>query len=336
MQNIDNLIQYSKQNNNQISLKDIEKLKLNEEQYEELMQQLSLNKIDIVTEELEEIDETNEFFNIEDSVKQYLKEIGKRPLLSVEEEFELFKEYKNGNNKAKTKIIESNLRLVVSIAKKYNNAQFTSINILDLIQEGNIGLIKAIDKFDIEKGYKLSTYATWWIRQAISRAVGNQCRTIRIPAHTNEKLNKIKHFKTEYFTIHGYDPSTKECADFIEMSEEEVENLLYVSQDIVSINTPVGEDSNLTLEELIPDTTCEYEECDEKLYFDSLLKVMEECLTPKEYKVVLMRVGKLVKGVGSNYPMTLEEVGKEFNVTRERIRQLEAKAYRKLRRPKRI
>lgn len=336
MKKFASIIEYAKQNNNELSLKDINKLKLNEEEYEELMFELSNNKINIIEEKSYDFEEINASNDIEDSVKQYLKEIGKRPLLSFEEENKLFEEYKKGNVKAKTKIIESNLRLVVSIAKKYNTSQNNSLNILDLIQEGNLGLMKAVEKFDVSKGYRLSTYATWWIRQSMSRAIGEQSRLIRMPVHSHERVNKIRRFKREYFTKYGFEPTFKECAEFIGISEEETVRLLHMSQDVMSLQTPIGEESDTILEDMIPDAICEQEISDEKLYCDKVFKVMEECLTPREYKVILMRIGKIIKGIGSDHPMTLEEAGKELDVTRERIRQIEAKALRKLRSPNRF
>ena len=336
MKSFEQIIQDSKQNNNEILLKTLNKLNLNEAEYEELMQQLSLNKINIIDEKIEDFSDMSDFPDIEDSMKQYLKEIGRRPLLSAEEEFNLFEEYKKGNTKAKTKLIESNLRLVVSIVKRYSTPQNNSLNILDLIQEGNIGLVKAVDKFDASKGFKLSTYATWWIRQAISRAIGDQCRLIRMPVHSHERANKIRRFKREYFSKNGFEPTIKECAEFVGIPEGEAKRLLHISQDVMSLQTPIGEDTDSVLEDMIPDTVCEYEEADEKMYCDKIFKVMEACLTPREYKVVLMRIGKIINGVGADHPMTLEEAGEELYVTRERIRQIEAKALRKLKMPNRF
>lgn len=336
MEMIEKIIISAKQNNNEISLNDINKLNLNETEYDALMIELSKYGITITEEPVEEFGDMVNAIDAEDSVKQYLKEIGRRPLLNSEEEFKLFKEYESGSKVAKTKLIEANLRLVVSVAKKYNNSQFSSLTILDLIQEGNVGLMKAVEKFDPDKGYRFSTYSTWWIRQAITRSIADQSRMIRIPVHVYDALNKMKRFKRSYLAANGYEPTIKECADFVGITEKEAERLFDITQEMVSLQSPVGEDHDSVLEEMISDPSCEFADSDEKLYCDKVFKVMKECLTPREYAIVLMRIGKQINGVGSNHPMTLEEVGEEMSITRERVRQVEAKALRKLKVPNRF
>ena len=263
----------------------------------------------------------------EDPVKVYLKEIGQIPLLSAEEEKELAIRIANGDEKAKKKLTEANLRLVVSITKKYVGR---GMSFLDLIQEGNLGLIKAVSKFDYEKGFKFSTYATWWIRQAITRSIADQARTIRIPVHMIETINKVKKAGSVLLHQNGRDATAEEIAAELKMSTDKVREIMRMAQEPVSLETPIGEDDS-HLGDFIPDE-------DAKAPADaaSIMMLKEEIrevlktLTPREAKVLVMRFG-----LNDGHPKTLEEVGAEFNVTRERIRQIEAKALRKLRHPSR-
>ena len=264
----------------------------------------------------------------DDPVKVYLKEIGSVPLLSAEEEMELAKRTAEGDEKAKKRLSEANLRLVVSIAKRYLGR---GMHFLDLIQEGNLGLIKAVEKFDYSKGFKFSTYATWWIRQAITRAIADQARTIRIPVHMVETMNKVKRVSGQLLHNNGQEPTPEEIAQELKISPEKVREIMKASQDPVSLETPIGEEDDSHLGDFIPDgdAPAPVEEASNTLLKEQLLEVLDT-LTPREKKVLQMRFG-----IGSGKPKTLEEVGKEFDVTRERIRQIEAKALRKLRHPSR-
>lgn len=266
---------------------------------------------------------TSEEANVDDSVKMYLKEIGKIPLLSAEEEKDLAIRTKEGDTEAKDKLVESNLRLVVSIAKKYMNR---GLSLLDLIQEGNIGLIKAVDKFDYSKGFKFSTYATWWIRQAITRAIADQARTIRIPVHMVETINKLTRVQRQLVQDLGRDPDIDELAAEMKMTPEKIREIQRISQDPVSIDKPVGEEEDsklgdfLSSDELVaPD-----EEVARNLLKEELIQVLG-ILTDRESKVLRLRFG-----LDDGKQRTLEDVGKSLGVTRERIRQIEAKAIRKL------
>lgn len=265
---------------------------------------------------------------MDDPVKVYLKEIGRVPLLTPEEEIELAIRIADGDEEAKKKLAESNLRLVVSIAKRYVGR---GMQFLDLIQEGNLGLIKAVDKFDYTKGFKFSTYATWWIRQAITRAIADQARTIRIPVHMVETINKVK--KTNSLLLHknGRDPTAEEIAAEIDLPVEKVREILRVAQEPVSLETPIGEEEDSHLGDFIPDddALAPADAASQLLLKEQLAEVLKT-LTPREEKVLALRFG-----LEDGHPRTLEEVGKEFNVTRERIRQIEAKALRKLRHPSR-
>ncbi len=265
---------------------------------------------------------------MDDPVKVYLKEIGRVPLLTPEEEIELAIRISEGDEAAKQKLAESNLRLVVSIAKRYVGR---GMQFLDLIQEGNLGLIKAVDKFDFTKGFKFSTYATWWIRQAITRAIADQARTIRIPVHMVETINKVK--KTSSLLLHknGRDPTAEEIAKELDMPVEKVREILRVAQEPVSLETPIGEEEDSHLGDFIPDddALAPADAASMLLLKEQLADVLKT-LTPREEKVLSLRFG-----LEDGHPRTLEEVGKEFNVTRERIRQIEAKALRKLRHPSR-
>ena len=265
---------------------------------------------------------------IEDPVRMYLKEIGKVPLLTSEEEIELAKRMELGDEEAKKKLAEANLRLVVSIAKRYVGR---GMQFLDLIQEGNLGLIKAVEKFEYRKGYKFSTYATWWIRQAITRAIADQARTIRIPVHMVETINKVKKVSSQLLHEYGHDPSAEEIAERLDMPVDKVREIMRVAQEPVSLETPIGEEEDSHLGDFIPDDDAPVpaEAASQTLLKEQLADVLKT-LTPREEKVLRLRFG-----LEDGRPRTLEEVGKEFNVTRERIRQIEAKALRKLRHPSR-
>ena len=266
--------------------------------------------------------------NVDDPVKMFLKEIGKIPLLTYEQENDLAERMVNGDNEAKKQLIESNLRLVVSIAKKYIGR---GMHFLDLIQEGNLGLIKAVDKFDQSKGYKFSTYATWWIRQAITRAIADQARTIRIPVHMVETINKLIRTSRHLLQTLGREPTSEEIAAELEMPVEKVREVLKVAQEPISLETPVGEEDESNLGNFIPDDDAPSpsEQAADVLLREHIEEVMQT-LTPREAKVLKLRFG-----LQDGRMRTLEEVGKEFMVTRERIRQIEAKALRKLRHPSR-
>ena len=269
-----------------------------------------------------------ENLNVDDPVKMFLKEIGKIRLLTYEEENILAERMLKGDKEAKKQLIESNLRLVVSIAKKYIGR---GMHFLDLIQEGNLGLIKAVDKFDQSKGYKFSTYATWWIRQAITRAIADQARTIRIPVHMVETINKLIRTSRHLLQTLGREPTPEEIAAELEMPVERVREVLKVAQDPISLETPVGEEDESNLGNFIPDEDAPSpsEQAADVLLREHIEEVMQT-LTPREAKVLKLRFG-----LQDGRMRTLEEVGKEFDVTRERIRQIEAKALRKLRHPSR-
>ena len=265
---------------------------------------------------------------IDDPVKIYLKEIGSVPLLSPDEETELAKRMAEGDSYAKKRLSEANLRLVVSIAKKYVGR---GMQFLDLIQEGNLGLLKAVEKFDYTKGFKFSTYATWWIRQAITRAIADQARTIRIPVHMVETITKVKKVSSQLLHETGHDPSAEEIADKLEMPAERVREIMRIAQDPVSLETPIGEDEDSHLGDFIPDddAPAPADAASLMLLKEQLNEVLST-LTDREAKVLRLRFG-----LEDGRSRTLEEVGKEFDVTRERIRQIEAKALRKLRHPSR-
>ena len=282
---------------------------------------------DILLDDVKDMDFV-ENLNVDDPVKMFLKEIGKIPLLTFEQENELAERMVNGDEEAKKQLIESNLRLVVSIAKKYIGR---GMHFLDLIQEGNLGLIKAVDKFDQTKGYKFSTYATWWIRQAITRAIADQARTIRIPVHMVETINKLIRTSRHLLQTLGREPTPEEIAEELEMPVEKVREVLKVAQEPISLETPVGEEDESNLGNFIPDEDAPSpsEQAADVLLREHIEEVMTT-LTPREAKVLKLRFG-----LQDGRMRTLEEVGKEFMVTRERIRQIEAKALRKLRHPSR-
>ena len=278
---------------------------------------------------LEDIDLTNmEGISVDDPVRMYLREIGKIPLLTYEQELDLAQRILNGEEGAKQKLTESNLRLVVSIAKKYVGR---GMLLLDLIQEGNMGLIKAVEKFDYTKGFKFSTYATWWIRQAITRAIADQARTIRIPVHMVETIHKVSRYQRQLLQELGREPTPEEIGEEMGLSAERVREIQKISQEPVSLETPIGEEEDSHLGDFIPDEDASEpsEAASFSLLKEQLMEVLDT-LTPREKKVLELRFG-IVDG----RTRTLEEVGKEFNVTRERIRQIEAKALRKLRHPSR-
>ena len=329
---------------------------LTEEKIEQLYDFMEQNSVDILAiqtdrqeevdlgdepdnlEELEELESTEELEKMElttpegvsydDPVRMYLKEIGKIPLLNFEEEVELAKKIENGDEEAKKRLAEANLRLVVSIAKRYVGR---GMHFLDLIQEGNMGLIKAVDKFEYQKGYKFSTYATWWIRQAITRAIADQGRTIRIPVHMVETINRIIRVSRDMVQRLGREPSEEELAKELDMEVEQVQKIMKIAQEPVSLETPIGEEEDSHLGDFIQDDNIPdpAEAAAYTLMREQLLEVLDT-LNERERKVLKLRFG-LVDGRSR----TLEEVGKEFHVTRERIRQIEAKALRKLRHPSR-
>lgn len=262
----------------------------------------------------------------EDPVRMYLKEIGTVPLLNAEEELRLAKRKADGDNSAKERLIEANLRLVVSIAKRYTGR---GMSFLDLVQEGNLGLIKGVEKFDYAKGYKLSTYATWWIRQSVTRALADQARTIRVPVHMVETINKMSKMQRKLTLELGYEPSVSELAEALEMSEDKVMEIMQIAREPASLETPIGEEDDSNLGDFVADNNVvtpegNVESVMLREHIDALLGDLKE----RERQVIVLRFG-----LEDGHPRTLEEVGKEFNVTRERIRQIEAKALRKLRNP---
>ncbi|MDP4176718.1 MAG: RNA polymerase sigma factor RpoD [Bacillota bacterium] len=314
---------------------ELEEIDLNPEQIEKIYEVLESMGIDVIGDiqetEVQEEDldlSVPEGIAIDDPVRMYLKEIGKVPLLSPEEEIELAQRIENNDSYAKKKLAEANLRLVVSIAKRYVGR---GMLFLDLIQEGNLGLIKAVEKFDYRKGYKFSTYATWWIRQAITRAIADQARTIRIPVHMVETINKLIRVSRQLLQELGREPQAEEIAKLMEMPEDKVREIMKIAQEPVSLETPIGEEEDSHLGDFIPDdeAPAPAEAAAFTMLKEQLINVLDT-LTPREEKVLRLRFG-----LDDGRARTLEEVGKEFNVTRERIRQIEAKALRKLRHPSR-
>ena len=262
----------------------------------------------------------------EDPVRMYLKEIGTVPLLTAEEEYSLAMKKQEGDEYAKQRLIEANLRLVVSIAKRYTGR---GMSFLDLVQEGNLGLIKGVEKFDPEKGFKLSTYATWWIRQSVTRALADQARTIRVPVHMVETINKMSKMQRKLTLELGYEPSVKELAEHLDMTEEKVQEIMQIAREPASLETPIGEEDDSNLGDFVADANVlspegNVESVMLREHIDSLLDDLKE----RERQVIVLRFG-----LEDGHPRPLEEVGREFNVTRERIRQIEAKALRKLRNP---
>ncbi len=316
-------------------LDEVENIDLSPEQIEKIYEVLesmgievqgAANDVDIIEEEIDL--SVPEGIAIDDPVRMYLKEIGKVPLLSSEEEMELAKQIEEGSQYAKKKLAEANLRLVVSIAKRYVGR---GMLFLDLIQEGNLGLIKAVEKFDFRKGFKFSTYATWWIRQAITRAIADQARTIRIPVHMVETINKLIRVQRQLLQELGRDPFPEEISKVMDLPVEKVREIQKIAQEPVSLETPIGEEEDSHLGDFIPDddAPAPAEAAAFTMLKEQLINVLDT-LTPREEKVLRLRFG-----LDDGRARTLEEVGKEFNVTRERIRQIEAKALRKLRHPSR-
>ena len=351
---LDELIERGKNKKNVLEYQEItdtfQDLKLDEEQYELVVQIIEKADIDVLRVQEEEVPERElasiegenseeadlenidltipDSVNIEDPVRMYLKEIGKVPLLTADEEIELAKRMEEGDEEAKKRLAEANLRLVVSIAKRYVGR---GMLFLDLIQEGNLGLIKAVEKFDYRKGYKFSTYATWWIRQAITRAIADQARTIRIPVHMVETINKLIRVNRQLLQELGREPTPEETAEEMNLPVERVREILKISQEPVSLETPIGEEEDSHLGDFIQDDNVPVpaEAAAFTLLKEQLTEVLQT-LTEREQKVLELRFG-----LRDGRARTLEEVGKEFNVTRERIRQIEAKALRKLRHPSR-
>ncbi|MCI5621919.1 MAG: RNA polymerase sigma factor RpoD [Lachnospiraceae bacterium] len=353
MAKLQELLALAKQKKNSLEYQEISEffkdMELNAEEFEKILDFLEVNNIDVLRimdeDEMEEVvlldpDDDEEIeeekidlsvpdgVSIEDPVRMYLKEIGKVPLLTAEEEIELAKRMELGDQEAKKRLAEANLRLVVSIAKRYVGR---GMLFLDLIQEGNLGLIKAVEKFDYRKGYKFSTYATWWIRQAITRAIADQARTIRIPVHMVETINKLIRVSRQLLQELGREPTPEEIAAEMNMPVERVREILKISQEPVSLETPIGEEEDSHLGDFIQDDNVPVPA--DAAAFTLLKEQLEEVLgtlTEREQKVLTLRFG-----LDDGRARTLEEVGKEFNVTRERIRQIEAKALRKLRHPSR-
>ncbi len=296
------------------------------------MEDIKIDDIDLGMVDVKDEDGSSpapeQSMTIDDPVKVYLKEIGRVPLLTSEEEIELAIRISDGDVSAKQRLSEANLRLVVSIAKRYLGR---GMQFLDLIQEGNLGLIKAVEKFDYTKGFKFSTYATWWIRQAITRAIADQARTIRIPVHMVETINKVKKVQSQLLHQNGHEPSPDEIAEEIDMPVDKVREIMRVAQEPVSLETPIGEEEDSHLGDFIPDNDAPApaDAASHTMLREQLSDVLST-LTPREAKVLKLRFG-----LEDGRSRTLEEVGKEFNVTRERIRQIEAKALRKLRHPSR-
>lgn len=315
-----------------------EKFEMDPEQIDNVYEILENMGVEVIGDFESEMDEVRvensidlsitEGISTEDHVRMYLKEIGKVSLLSAKEEIELSQRMENGDVEAKRKLAEANLRLVVSIAKRYVGR---GMQFLDLIQEGNMGLIKAVEKFDYKKGYKFSTYATWWIRQAITRAIADQARTIRIPVHMVETINKLLRVSRQLVQELGREPQIEEIAEEMGVTVEKVREIMKISQEPVSLETPIGEEEDSHLGDFIPDDIAQApaDAAAFTMLKEQLLEVLET-LTPREEKVLRLRFG-----LDDGRQRTLEEVGKEFNVTRERIRQIEAKALRKLRHPSR-
>ena len=290
---------------------------------------IKVNKAQDNAEEMEDLNKIASQVQVDDPVKMYLKDIGKVPLLTSDEEIEYAKRMADGDEYARKKLSEANLRLVVSIAKKYVGR--TSMQFLDLIQEGNLGLLKAVEKFDYTKGFRFSTYATWWIRQSITRAIADQARTIRIPVHMVETINKLIRVSRQLLQTLGRDPTAQEIAEKMGITEQRVCEIQKIAQDPVSLENPVGEEEDSKIGDFVEDETIKSPvETAAQLILKEQLLAAIDTLTPREQKVIRLRYG-----LDDSHPRTLEEVGREFDVTRERIRQIEAKALRKLRHPNR-
>ncbi len=359
MEKLKKLVELGKSKNNTLDINDINDfftgVTLSEEQLENIYNYLESQNIDVLRvmtddptpmettileeddddfvmsgEEEEDIDldaiDLLDGIGTEDPVRMYLKEIGTVPLLTAEEELELAKRKSEGDQEAKERLIEANLRLVVSIAKRYTGR---GMSFLDLVQEGNLGLIKGVEKFDYTKGYKLSTYATWWIRQSVTRALADQARTIRVPVHMVETINKMSKMQRKLTLELGYEPSVSELAAALDMSEEKVMEIMQIAREPASLETPIGEEDDSNLGDFVADSNAVTPEGNvESVMLREHIDVLLDDLKDREKQVVILRFG-----LEDGHPRTLEEVGKEFNVTRERIRQIEAKALRKLRNP---
>ncbi len=337
---LDQLVSIGKEKKGMVDQDDINELfadvELEPNSIEQIYDYLETNNVGVIenandygTEDIDlDLSDLTEGINIDDPVRMYLKEIGKVPLLSADQEIELAQRMEEGDQEAKKRLAEANLRLVVSIAKRYVGR---GMQFLDLIQEGNLGLIKAVEKFDYTKGYKFSTYATWWIRQAITRAIADQARTIRIPVHMVETINKLMRVSRQLLQELGRDPSAEEIAKYMDMPVNKVREIMKISQEPVSLETPIGEEEDSHLGDFIPDDDIPVpaEAAAFTLLKEQLIEVLDT-LTEREQKVLRLRFG-----LDDGRARTLEEVGKEFSVTRERIRQIEAKALRKLRHPSR-
>ena len=346
LEKLKGLLAFAKEHKNALEHQEIvdyfKGISLTETQSEKILDYLDEHGVDVLRqkdadaledlEEEEEVDvseaalEVPEGISTDDPVRMYLKEIGKIPLLTADEEIELAKRMEKGDPEAKRRLAESNLRLVVSIAKRYTGR---GMQFLDLIQEGNLGLIKAVEKFDYKKGYKFSTYATWWIRQAITRAIADQARTIRVPVHMVETINKMSKMQRKLTLELGYEPSVAELAEALDMSEDKVMEIMQIAREPASLETPIGEEDDSNLGDFVADVNTVTPEGNVESvmlrdHIDALLGDLKE----RERQVIELRFG-----LRDGHPRTLEEVGKEFNVTRERIRQIEAKALRKLRNP---
>ena len=354
------LVELGRSKKDVLSIKEIndyfQGMDLNADQMDMVYQYLEDNKIDVLQisedqiplelnfdeddlqptdEELEEeedekvdIDAINllEGIGTEDPVRMYLKEIGTVPLLTAEEELRLAKRKAEGDEVAKDRLIEANLRLVVSIAKRYTGR---GMSFLDLVQEGNLGLIKGVEKFNYEKGYKLSTYATWWIRQSVTRALADQARTIRVPVHMVETINRMSKMQRKLTLELGYEPSSAELAEALDMSESKVLEIMQIAREPASLETPIGEEDDSNLGDFVADNNTVTPEANvESVMLREHIDLLLQDLKDRERQVIVLRFG-----LEDGHPRTLEEVGKEFNVTRERIRQIEAKALRKLRNP---
>ena len=309
----------------------LDKVNVDDKQIEEVYRALENAEIQVINEYERDKDLYEQLIkeiNMDDPVKMYLKDIGRVPLLSADDEVELARKMADGDEAAKKMLSEANLRLVVSIAKRYVGR---GMQFLDLIQEGNLGLMKAVEKFDYQKGFKFSTYATWWIRQAITRAIADQARTIRIPVHMVETINKQVRVSRQLLQELGREPTPSEIAEVMGISEDRVMEIQRIAQDPVSLETPIGEEEDSHLGDFLEDdnATAPTDQVSFTMLKEQLIGVLDT-LTPREEKVLRLRYG-----IDDGRPRTLEEVGKEFNVTRERIRQIEAKALRKLRHPSR-
>lgn len=357
LQKLDKLVEFAKGKSNVLDVTEINNFftgdDLSTEQMEQIYSYLETHGVDVIPiiddsilaedalllddderflkdSEEEDIDldaiDLLEGIGTEDPVRMYLKEIGTVPLLSADEEMELAKKKAEGDEAAKDRLIEANLRLVVSIAKRYTGR---GMSFLDLVQEGNLGLIKGVEKFDYTKGYKLSTYATWWIRQSVTRALADQARTIRVPVHMVETINKMSKMQRKLTLELGYEPTVAELAEALEMSEDKVMEIMQIAREPASLETPIGEEDDSNLGDFVADNNVvtpegNVESVMLREHIDALLGDLKE----RERQVIVLRFG-----LEDGHPRTLEEVGKEFNVTRERIRQIEAKALRKLRNP---